>query len=80
MCLFFLIQNHQFSKFCINDLEYMAFFVVFFVVFVSNTVEINHFYMSLCPYANVLIPFIRIYRLSSKHDKDLLLVSKVARL
>ena len=31
--------------------------------------------MSLCPYANVLIPFLTIDRLSSKHDKDLLLVS-----
>ena len=28
--------------------------------------------MSLCPYANVLIPFLRIYCLSSKHDEDLI--------
>ena len=31
--------------------------------------------MSLCTYANVLIPYLRAYCLSSKHDKDLLLVS-----
>ena len=47
------------------------FLIVFFIIFVSNTVSINLFYMSLCPYVNVLIPFLRIHRLSSKHDKDL---------
>ena len=29
----------------------------------------------LWPYANVLIPFLSIYLLSSKHDKDILLAS-----
>ena len=31
----------------------------------------------ICPYVHLLmlIPFLRIYRLSSKHDKDILLVS-----
>ena len=75
MHLFLLIQNPQFSKFCKDDQEYMAIFIAFFVVFVCNNVKIEHFYISLCPYANVLIPFLRIYRLSSKHDKDILLVS-----
>ena len=36
--------------------------------------------MALYPYVNVLIPFLRIYPLSSKHDKDLLLVSYEPRL
>ena len=31
-------------------------------------------FMSLCQYANVSIPFLRIYLSSSKHDKDILLV------
>ena len=44
MCLFFLIQKHQLSKFCMGDLEYMAIFHCF-VVFVCNTVQINHFVM-----------------------------------
>ena len=43
MCLFFLIQKHQLSKFCMIDLEYMAIFHC--VVFVCNTVQINHFVM-----------------------------------
>ena len=38
-------------------------------------IKVDHFYMPLCPYANVLIPFLRIYRLSSKHDKDVLVPS-----
>ena len=43
-------------------------------------IKVDHFYMSLCPYANVLIPFLRIYYLSPKHDKNILLVSQVPRL
>ena len=42
---------------------------------VMYNIKADHFYMSLCPYANVLIQFLRIYRLSSKHDKDILLIS-----
>ena len=33
MYLFFLIQNHQLSKFCTDDLEYMAIFHYFFYYF-----------------------------------------------
>ena len=39
---------------------------------VMYNIKVDYFYMSLCSYANVLIPSLRIYRLSSKHDKDVL--------
>ena len=46
-------------------------------------IKVDYSYMSLCPYANALIPFLKIYHLSSKHDKhdkDILLLSYVLRL
>ena len=46
----------------------------YFPFVVMYNIKGDNFYMSLCPCANVLIQFLRIYRLSSKYDKGLLLV------
>ena len=76
MHLFFLIQNLLLLIICVDDLEYMLLWIMFYFVFISIIIKINHLYLlsisfshnvkAFVPYGYVII-LSKVYNLLSYH-------------